>query len=173
MSVRPEKKSMIADIRAQIEKSDYVFLADFRGLTVERMTDLRGRLRGIDAHLQVVSNAFLRIAAGETGWTDLEGLTGPTAIVTGSGEITRAAKVLTQYVNEFSKPTLKSGRMRNRSLTAQDIQQMAMIPPRDVLLGRMVGSVAAPMFRLVGVMGQKVSSLLYALKAIEEKKGKQ
>ena len=50
---------------------------------------------------------------------------------------------------------------------------MAMIPPRDVLLGRMVGSVAAPMFRLVGVMGQKVSSLLYALKAIEEKKGKQ
>ena len=173
MSVRAEKKSMIADIRTQIERADYVFLADFTGLSVERMTDLRGRLRPAGARMQVVSNAFLRLAAGETGWADLTGLTGPTAMICGTGEVTRAAKLVEQFGREFEKLALKGGRMKTRSLSADDIQQMARIPPREVLLGRLVGTLAAPMYMLVGVMSQKVSSVLYVLKAIEEKKGKQ
>lgn len=169
--MRPEKKAIVAEVQSYIEGSEYVVVTDCRGLAVQKMGDLRDRLRESKSELHIVKNTFLARAAEAAG---LEGvgtmLEGPTAIVTGTGELTDVAKLLLKFIKENEKPGIKGGVVSQSVLSAADVEQMAKIPPREVLLGTLVGTVAAPMTRLVGVMNQKVASLLYVLKAIETKK---
>jgi large subunit ribosomal protein L10 len=175
MSVRPEKQSIVAEIRQQVEGGRYCLVVDYKGLSVAKLTDLRGRLRGTGGRLQVVSNAFFRIAAGQAGWPEVSSLLeGATAIVTGSGDGTQAAKSLRDFKRDNSNlPALKGGLLSGRVLGRQDVESLASLPPREVLLGMLVGTVAAPMSQLVGVLSQKLASLIYVLKAIEDKKSKQ
>ena len=170
MSIRPEKKAIVEEIGEQIENASFVFLADYRGLSVEQLTDLRGRLREMDTGVHVVRNTFLKHAAKRLGWDSLTDADGPTAVIAGLGDVTVVAKAILGFVKEHQLPVLKGGQAGASGLTAEDIQQMATIPSREVLLGQFVGTLAAPMSQLVGVMHQKLSTLVYVLKAVEEKK---
>ena len=169
--MRPEKKAILDEIQGTIEKSAYVVLTEFRGLKVDQMPLLRARLRKTGARMLVVKNSYLSLASGKAGRGDLGGLaSGPTAMITGDQDITVVAKLLKAFIQDNGLPVVKGGMLGTRLLTAADVQEMADIPPREILLGRLVGTVAAPMTRLVGVMNQKVLSLLYVMKAIEKKK---
>jgi large subunit ribosomal protein L10 len=141
------------------------------GLTVSQIGDLRGRLREKQAKLQVAKNTYVTKALDPAVAEALTaGLTGPTAVVFGNGDATEAAKVLKDFAKENKLPTLKGGCLNNKALTAQDVQAMADLPSRDVLLGMVVGTLAAPMSSLVGVCAATLRSVLYVLKAVEEKK---
>jgi large subunit ribosomal protein L10 len=169
--MRLEKKAIVDEIRGQLSGVGYVILADCRGMTVEQMKDLRFQLKGVDAVLKVVPNALFGIAAKESGWDGMDAfLQGPTAMVVGSGEVTKTAKLLRTYVRAVNLPVLKGGRLGARILQAGDVDAMALLPPREVLLGQVVGTIAAPMTRLVGTMSQKLATLVYALKAVADKK---
>ena len=89
------------------------------------------------------------------------------------GDVTVVAKLLTKFIKDNERPALKGGRFGTEALSATDIEDMATIPSREVLLGKLVGTIAAPLSQVVGVLNQKVSSLLYVLKAVEEKKSKE
>lgn len=171
--VRPEKKTIVEEIRGRLERSEFVFLTNYRGLTVEQLTDLRGRLRRAESRVYVVKNAFLKRAADELGWDDVSGFVdGPMAMITGCGDVTKAAKLLRKFINENELPVLKGGRLGENLLSFGDIKEIAEIPSREAMLGRLMGTVSSPLTRLAGVMAQKLLSLLYALKAVErEKKG--
>jgi large subunit ribosomal protein L10 len=136
------------------------------------MRDLRGHLSGAKAEIHVVPNALLGVAARGLGWGDMsQFLVGPTAMVSGAGDVSQVAKLLTAYVRDNNLPiAIKGGRLASQMLGAKDVVSLAELPPREILLGRVVGTIAAPMSRLVGVMNQKVASLLYVLKAVAEKK---
>lgn len=170
--MRPEKKAIVSEIRGRLDGSAFVILADCRGLTSEQMKDLRAHLRGAKAGMKVVPNALFGVAAKETGLQGMEQfLTGPTALVSGPGDVTQVAKILRTYIKDTNnKPVLKGGYLSGQVLVPAQIGSLADIPPREVLLGRVVGTIAAPMTRLVGVMNQKVASLLYVLKAVADKK---
>ena len=170
--MRAEKKSMAEEIRTKVKASGFVILADYQGLNVAKTSELKRRLRGAQASLQVVKNRMFGHVARDLGVPGLaEPLAGPSAMVFGSDAVA-AAKVLKDFIKENQKPVLKAGALGNQALTVQDIQALAALPSREELLAKFVGTLAAPMSNLVGVLSQKLSTILYALKAVEEKKSK-
>ena len=172
MSERPEKKAIIGEIRQRLVDGEFLILADCRGLNVERLTELRGQLDDAQSRLVVSKNSFIGLALQDIGWNDVvRFLDGPTAVITGTGEISGVARLLRDYAKGKGLPTLKGGRFGEQTLTSEDIDVFASLPSREVLLGQVVGTIAAPMTQLVGVFQQKVLSLLYLLKAAAEKKG--
>jgi large subunit ribosomal protein L10 len=169
--MRPEKEAIVKEIADAVSGSEYLLLADFSGMKVTNFQDLREKLAATSSSLQVVKNTYLGVALGEERAAQLESLlTGKTAMVTGTGDVTAVAKVLGAFIKANKMPVLKGGSLNTQLLTPADIDAMAKVPPREVLLGQLVGTVQAPMTQLVGVMNAKVSSLLYVLTAIEEKK---
>jgi len=84
--------------------------------------------------------------------------------------VVQAAKTIKQFSRTGGLPVMKAGVMGNLILTSEQIDVLADLPPREVLLGQVVGTVAAPLSRLVGVLKQKVSTIVYVLKAVEDKK---
>lgn len=170
--MRPEKESIIQEIRNNTESAGFVILTNYHGLSVEQMTELRGRLRENDSKMSVVKNSFLVKACGELGWDALPSmLDGPTAMIYGNGDVANVAKTLKNYIRaNNNKPVLRGGRISGKSLSCSEVEQLADLPSREIMLGILVGTVAAPMTRVVGVLNQKLLSLLHVLKAIEDKK---
>jgi large subunit ribosomal protein L10 len=169
--MRPEKKAIVAEIRGKMEGCEFVILADHRGLNAEQMKDLRVQVRDAGGLVMVVPNAMFGHAARELGWAGLEHLLiGPTAMVTGRGDISSLAKRLRAFVKANALPVVKGGRLGSRLLTAEDVEAIASLPAREVMLGRVVCTIAAPLSRLAGVMSRKVGSLMVVLNAVAEKK---
>lgn len=172
--MRPEKQSIIDELRGKVDDSVFVIVADFQGLTVGKTEVLRQRLAKADARIQVVKNRILGHIAKDSGLGAMrDHLTGPSAMVYGKGDVTQAAKILKDFIKENERPVIKVGALEGAVLTAADVEQLASLPARETLLGMMVGTIAAPMSQLVGVFQQKVSSLLYVLQAAADKKGNQ
>jgi len=171
--MRSEKATMLDEVRRDVSGKVFVILADYTGLNVAKTTDLRSRLRGANAKYTIVKNRLLNIVADEARLNGLSaGMEGPTAIVSGDGDVVEAAKILKQFIKENEKPVIKIGAFSGAVLTPAEIELLASMPPRIELLGRVVGTIAAPMTSLVGVMNQKLCSLVYVLKAVQEKKEK-
>jgi large subunit ribosomal protein L10 len=171
--MRLEKQSIVRDLRARMQGAQFVILTDYKGLNVAAMSDLRGRLRGAQAEFHVVQNSLVRLVAKDLGQTGLEpGLTGPSAMISGSGDVAQAAKVLRDFIKEKEKPTIKIGALQGAILSAKDVSTLADLPSREQLYGQLVGTLAAPMQQLVGVLNQKLASVVYVLKAYQEQKEK-
>ena len=170
--MRFEKELMFKEIHGRLEESVFFILADFGGLTVEKDQDLRGKLREQDAEIHVVKNNVFRHVAKDLGLEEMQSaLTGPTAIVSGKGEVTETLKVLKAFVKENEIPVLKVGALEGAFLSNEDIEILTNLPSRDELIAKAVGSIAAPLSGMVGVMNNMVSSLVHVLKAIENTKG--
>lgn len=171
--MRPEKTTMVDEIRQKVDGKEFVILADYTGLDVQKTSDLRSRLRGASARYSVVKNRLMHRVALDLDLRDLDAsLRGPTALITGEGDVVEVAKVLKQFIKENNKPVVKAGAFAGAALSAEDVEKLASMPPRIELLARVVGTIAAPMTQLVGVMNQKVCSLLYVLQAVKDKKEK-
>ncbi len=169
--MRPEKISMLSELRSRVEGSKYVILADFATMNVETTQALRAKLRAVDAEFHVVKNRLFQHLAPEIGVERLrEGLKGRTAVVTGAGEVTDVTRVLRDFIKEKQLPPMKMGALEGAFLTDADLVELADMPSKDVMRARLLGTLAAPMSQLVGVMSQKLSTILYVLKAAENKK---
>jgi len=170
--VRPEKQYMVEDIRRQLTGSEFAFFLDYTRLTVGKMSSLREKLRGAGAETRVVKNRLLKVVCTKLGWADMgDVMRRPTALVTGKDDVA-AARIILEFVRDDERPLkVKGGVVQGTFLKAAEIMEMASLPSRDVLRARLVGTIAAPMTRLMGVMNMKLASLVYVLKAIEKKKG--
>lgn len=170
--MRSEKQYMIDDIRRRLTGSEFAYFVDFTRLPVARMSALRTKLRAAGAEVRVVKNRLLKIVCSSLGWTGIDEMVKkPTALVTGKDDIA-AARVIQEFVRAEEKPlTLKGGVMNGLFLKATEVMEIANLPSREQLRQQVVGTIAAPMSRLVGVMSQKLCSLVYVLQAVEKKKG--
>ena len=169
--MRSEKQSMLNEMRERVASSGYVILADFGSMNVATTQELRGRLRGVDAEFHVVKNRIFQHLTPEIGTEKLkQGLNGRTAVVTGTGEVTDVAKALRDFAKEKKAPEIKMGALDGAFLTDADIQALADLPSKDQMRATLLGTLLAPMSQTVGVLNQKVCSLLYVLKAVESKK---
>jgi len=162
---------MMREIVAALESSDYMFAFTYTGLSVPKLKELRAVLKETNAKAKIVKNNMLRKALEERGWKVPDTLVGPTALVTGTGEVTDVVKALTKFAKANDKTAVKGGSLSGNVLSASDIDVLSKVPPREIMLGMFLGTLAAPMSGLVGVLSGKLRSLLYALKAVEEKKG--
>ena len=169
--MRPEKQSIAAELTEHLSESEFCILTDYMGLTVDKTQELRNKLHETSARMTVVRNRVMSLVAKEQGLEGLEpGLSGPTAMVFGSGDVVGTAKVLKEFVKNNELPVVKIGALDGQILTAEQINELASLPSREELLAKVVGTIAAPLSQVVGVLNQKVSSLVHVLNAVKVKK---
>jgi large subunit ribosomal protein L10 len=169
---KENKQELVAEMHDKLQKAQAVFLADFRGMNVGQATELRNELRKANAEYKVVKNTLLEIASKGT---DKEGLSkfyaGPTAIALCYDDPVAAAKVLSRFNKENTNPfTLKAGVLTGKTINVAEIQALADLPSREVLLAKMLGSMQAPAGNFVRVLAAVPGGFVRALEQIRVQK---
>lgn len=168
---RNSKEQLVAEMAEKLAGAKAAFVADYRGLNVEQVTKLRTALRDAGCEYKVFKNTLLKLAAKGTKNEVLDPyLAGPTAVAIAPGDPVAPAKVLADFAKANQKFELKGGVLDGKVLTVADIQALAELPSREVLLGKLLGSLNAPASNFVGVLAAIPRSLVLALAAIQEKK---
>ncbi|MFD3155606.1 50S ribosomal protein L10 [Haloimpatiens sp. FM7330] len=154
------KEAKVQEIREKIEKAEAMVLAKYQGLTVEEDTELRKKMRDAGVEYKVYKNTLVTIAANELGKEDIvKYLQGPISIAFGYEDPTAPARILNDFAKDHKKLELKAGLIQGELYDEAKIKELASIPPREVLLAKLLGSFKAPL-----------SNLVYLLNAIKEKK---
>lgn len=162
----PQKAVVIDELAEQLSRANLAILTDYRGLKVADIQGLRASLRANDAEFHVAKNTFTRIAAERAGITGLQPvLEGPLALVFAYGEVAGPAKTISDFARTSRILTIKGGVLESRFISANDIEDVASLPSRDVLLGRLVRMLASPMARTVGVLSGPSRSVAYLLQS--------
>jgi large subunit ribosomal protein L10 len=170
--MRPEKASIVSDLSEKLKRSPFVLVTDYQHMKVGDFGELRDRLAPTGAEVHVVKNNFLKRAMSESGFADVsEKLIGQTAVITGEKDVAPVAKVLKTFATEFKVAVLKIGLVDRAVLSTAELEQLADLPPRDVLLAQLLGLFLAPATRLVRVLNEPGSALARLLKAKAEKEG--
>ena len=167
--MRPEKAYIVDDLTGRLNSSPFLFVADYTGLRVDQFAELRNRLGGVGARCHVVKNTFLRRAVADAGLPELGELKGQTAIVVGDQDVAAAAKVLKTFAAEFKKPTIRTGIVDRLVVSTEQIQAIADLPSREVLLATLLGVLQAPASKLVRVLNEPASALARVLQAKADK----
>lgn len=166
------KGTQIDDLKGQLERAELTVIADYRGLSVTQLQDLRARLRPLDAEFKIAKNTLTRIAAESVGINGLEPtLEGPTAIMFAYGDIVQPAKTLNDFVRTSRILKIKSAVLGTQVLSATDVEAIANLPSREELLGKLVNLLASPMARTVGVLSGPSRSVVYLANARVEQLG--
>jgi large subunit ribosomal protein L10 len=168
---RDSKEQVVAELAEKLAEAKATFLADYRGLNVEQVNKLRNELRGVGVEYLVVKNTLLRLAAQGTSSECMSAqLLGPTALAIATADPVAPAKVLADFAKANAKFELKGGALQGKALSANDIRALAELPSREVLLGRLLGSLNAPVSNFVGVLAAVPRSLVQVLAAVQEQK---
>ena len=170
--MRTEKISILNEVIERVKASDFCFVLNYGGLKVTQLTALRQELAKLNSRAMVVKNSYLGKVAKELGWNDISAmLSGPTAVVTGKGDVTEVAKLLVEFVKKNDKAVIKGASLESAALTAADVSALSKLPSKDTMRAMLLGTLLAPATSLVRVLNAPLLSALYALKAYEEKKG--
>lgn len=171
---RAEKEAFVEDFRGRIERAEVVYLTDFTGLDVQSMTTLRQALKDSGAEYVVVKNRLAKRALAQVdGYPDLDpALAGPTGVIFAYEGAVEPAKAVSDFAKEHEeRPVFKLGVLERELLSAEEIEHLATLPPRDLLMSQLLGAFQAPMAALAGAMQgklQEFSGLLAALKQQKE-----
>lgn len=169
-TTKAQKQEMVTALAAQLAGSPTVYVTDFTGLNVARITDLRRRLRAAGVEYVVVKNTLARRALTDAQRPGLEPhLAGPTALVLGA-DAAGAAKVLTDFAKEFEKPTIKVGLVEGKPVTAAQIKHLASLPAKAELLARLGGQLQAPIANFGGALYGLLYGMVGALDALRTKR---
>jgi large subunit ribosomal protein L10 len=166
------KRQAVAELAELLRSSTAVAVADYRGLKVSEMQTVRRTLRDSGVQLTVAKNRLLKIAADEAGRADLKPmLEGPTALATIDGDEAAMAKALAEALRPYSRVvTVRGGMLGETAIDAAQLTRLATLPPRDVLLGKVAGGMAAPLTGMAGVLAANLRNLVGVLSAVADKK---
>ncbi|MGE0796506.1 MAG: 50S ribosomal protein L10 [Acidimicrobiia bacterium] len=176
---RPEKVAVVDEVRERLGSTDAALLTEYRGLSVAAIGELRRALRAAGGDYKIYKNTLVRFAVRDLGLAiDDELLTGPTAIAfvgekpDGSkAEAVEVAKALKDFARVNPALVVKGGVLGAKSLTAAEAQALADIEPREVLLARLAGAIAAPLTQFAGLLQAMPRDLAYGLKALVDQSG--
>ena len=167
------KAATVEDITGRLRQASTAVLADYRGMTVAQMQELRRKLRAGGVEMLVVKNTLARRAASAAGLGVLEKeLTGPVAMIFGKDDPSTPARLLNEFVRANRKMVIKSAILQGRLLDAETVVQLADLPPRAVLLSRLLGAMQAPLSNLASVLQAPVGQLARTLDALRMQKEK-
>jgi large subunit ribosomal protein L10 len=166
-----QKARVLEETRERLQRVKSYVVLDYRGLTVMQIAELRRELRKEGAELAVIKNTLFRMAAADTDTAvDDAVLHGPSAVAFGYEDPIAPAKVLTEYVRTHPTVSIKGGAVENHTLTAAQVDALAKIPPREVLLAQFAGVLQAPMSQMAAGLNALQSQMARLLQALEEKK---
>ena len=165
------KKQVVADIKDKLQNMQSCVLYDYRGLTVEEVTNLRNECRKAGVEYVVLKNTMIELAAKEVGIEGLDDyLKGPTAVAFGMTDAVAPAKVLSEFTKNLKKTEIKCGVVDGKVIDVKGVAALAELPPKEVLIAKMMGSLNSPITGFVGVLSATLRSLVYAVDAVRKQK---
>jgi len=167
-----EKKAVVSEVAAKVAAAQAIIVAEYRGLEVGEMTQLRGQARKSGVYLRVLKNSLARRAVAETPFAGLtEQMTGP--LIYGiSSDPVAAAKVLNEFAKANEKFVIKAGAMANYLMSAKDVKSLATMPSREELLAKLLGTMQAPLATFVRTLNEVPGKFVRTLAALRDQKEK-
>src|SRR5213083_1664024 len=160
---KPEKERIVEQLTERLKTSQALLVTDFRGLTMTQIDSLRGELLEHGAKFQVVKNTLTRRAAEAAGADALLALLeGPSAIafLDSDGDPVAVAKALTRAARETRILAIRGGVLEGKAITGDDIEELAKLPPTDVLRAQLLGAITAPLTTIVGLFAAPLQNLV-------------
>jgi large subunit ribosomal protein L10 len=160
---KEQKAQVVEELTARLKAADTLLVADYRGLTMPQIDDLRTRLLDSGARFTVVKNTLSRRAAEAAGADALLALLdGPSAIafLEADGDMVAAAKALADSARETHVLEIRGGVLQGRVMTAAEVETLATLPPEDVLRGQVLGAIVAPLTSLAGLLNAPLQNLV-------------
>jgi large subunit ribosomal protein L10 len=165
-----DKATAVADIAEQFKASTATVITEYRGLTVAHLAELRRSLAG-SATYSVAKNTLIKRAASDAGIEGLDQLfVGPTAIAFVSGEAVDAAKAIKKFAKDHKALVIKGGYMDGRALTVAEVEQIADLESREVLLAKLAGAMKANLSKAAGLFNAPASQFARLAAALQEKR---
>lgn len=169
--LREKKEAVIAEVAELLSGTGNLVVSDYRGLTVAELRELRGKLRDSGATFRVVKNTLGGIAAERAGRDDIkELLGGPTAVTFCGDDLVGAAKALVEFAKTHPQLEVRGGLLESGLVDPAAIKVLASLPSRDVLVARLVGTMAGPMTGLVTVLQGTVAGFVRALDQVAQQR---
>ena len=162
-----EKKVAVDELADKLQRASVVIATSYGGLTVAQMTELRRKLRAQQVELRVIKNTLARFSAAKAGKENLDKIvSGPTAIAIGYGDVAVPAKTLLEHIRS-TKIELKvnGGLIGDRLLTAAEVSTLATMPPKEVLVAKLLGQFKSPMYSLASVLNANIAGFARVLSA--------
>lgn len=164
-------KEIVKAITEELRNSQGAVLVDYRGVNVSQDTEMRAAARKAGVKYSVVKNTMTRFAIRELGLDGLEAsLAGPTAIASSATDPVAPAKVMSEYAKKYDHIVIKAGLLGSEALDVAGVAALAEMPPKEVLVAKMIGMIASPISGLVNVLNANIRGLAVALSAIVEKR---
>lgn len=167
---KPEKVAAVAEIADKFRNSSAAVVTEYRGLSMSQLTDLRREL-GEGASYRVAKNTLIKWAAADAGIEGLDDLfVGPTAITFVDGEPVEAAKALRKFAKTNDALSIKGGYMDGRAISTEEVNKLADLESREVLLGKLAGAMKGNMTKAAGLFAAPASQVARLAAALQEKK---
>lgn len=171
---REQKEQVVDELTQRLKAAETLLVADYRGLTMPQIDELRTRLLETGARFTVVKNTLTRRAAEAAGADALLALLdGPSAIafLDADGDMVAAAKALADSARETRVLEIRGGIMQGRAMTAAEVETLAKLPPAEVLQGQVLGAIIAPLTALAGLLNGPLQNLVGLIDARIEQLG--
>lgn len=163
----------VSQITDRLNTSKSMVMVDFKGITVEEITALRVKFREAGVDYVVLKNSLMKRALNNQGITELdELLVGPSAFAFGMKDEVAPAKIISEFIEQTKsdKMTIKAGIIEGKVVDTNAVIALSKLPPREVLIAKMMSSLNAPITNFVGVLSATLRSLVYAVDAIRKQK---
>ena len=166
-----QKLDTVEAVKKKLADTKSLVVADYRGLSVGKMTELRAKLRQEGVELKVVKNRLAKIALKESGMDPMdEYLKGMTTIAFGMEDPVSPAKVLSAFAKDNEQLRIIGGQMDGQLLDVAGVDELAKLPSREVLLSRLLGSLTSPISKVAYGLNQTVAKVVYAFDAVGRQK---
>jgi large subunit ribosomal protein L10 len=169
---KEQKTALVGEITEGLGRASIALVSEYRGMTAGEATEVRRRLRAVRGELRVAKNTLIRRAIKDTPFTALDDkLGGPVGLILSFADPVELAKTVTGMRELGDKFKLRGGVLDGKPLTSEEIQALAALPPREVVLGQLLGLIMAPATQLVRLLNEPGSALARVIDAIGKKNG--
>jgi large subunit ribosomal protein L10 len=170
---RSEKETVVQDVTEIFQKAKSVFVTDYEGLTVEKMSVLRQKFRASAVEYRVVKNTLAKMAADKAGKGEINAyFKGPSAIAYSFEDASAPARIIKEFFKDNQKPKVKFTIFEGEFLGPERLDEIAALPSRTVLIARVLGGFNAPIQGLAGALGGILSKLVRTVDAVRESRAK-
>jgi len=171
---KQKKSAVVEELSKSIIGSTGVILTEYQGLSVAEISELRAKLRKQNCQYKVIKNTLAKIAFKGTELESFaSNFSGPTAVVVQKGDPSISAKTVINFAKDHAKLKLMLGFLSGKVLTPSEVKNLASLPSKEVLIGKLLGSMKSPLYGLVSVMSGTTRKFVYVLESIRKQKATQ
>jgi large subunit ribosomal protein L10 len=169
---KEQKTALVAEITEGLGRASIAIVSEYRGMTAGEATEVRRKLRAVRGELRVAKNTLIRLAIKDTAFSQLDGqLGGPVGLILSFADPVELAKTVTGMRELGEKFKVRGGVLDGKPLSSEEIQALAALPPREVILAQLLGLLMAPATQVVRLLNEPGSALVRVIDAIGKKNG--